>query len=178
MNLTFSPVDEHNWTDLEKLFEGRGGPHNCWCMVWRRAAGKSKLGKSGKKKSLKGYVENKLPVGLLAYDGKNPVAWCSIAPRETFRELGGDASLSGVWSLVCMYIRRDYRGRRITDALIAHAVSYARSNGARFVEAYPVDSGSPSYRFMGFRPTFERLGFEFKHRTGTRRNVMVKEIAP
>lgn len=176
MRFTFTPVDEQNWTDLEKLFESRGGPHNCWCLVWRHAAGKSSLTKPGKKKALKNFVENQLPVGLLAYDGEEPVAWCSIAPRETFRELGGDDVLAGVWSLVCFYIRRDYRGTRMTEALITHAVSYARSNGARFVEAYPVDADSPSYRFMGFRSTFEKLGFEFRHRAGSRRHVMVKAI--
>jgi hypothetical protein len=33
--LRFTPVDKSNWADLEKLFESKGGPHNCWCMVWR-----------------------------------------------------------------------------------------------------------------------------------------------
>jgi GNAT superfamily N-acetyltransferase len=178
MELTFAAVDESNWIDLERLFEDRGGPHNCWCMVWRRAAGKSSLTKSGKKKALKNFVENQLPIGLLAYEENLPVAWCSIAPRETFRALGGDASISNVWALVCFYIRRDYRGKRMTDALISQAVAYARSNGARYVEAYPVDADSPSYRFMGFRSTFEKHGFECRGRAGTRRYVIIKKIAP
>jgi hypothetical protein len=40
------------------------------------------------------------------------------------------------------------------------------------VEAYPVDPESPSYRFMGFKPIFDKLGFEFKHKAGQRRYVM------
>ena len=47
-DLTFKAVDQHNWKDLEKLFESRGGPHNCWCMVWRKKEGKDISKKEGK----------------------------------------------------------------------------------------------------------------------------------
>jgi hypothetical protein len=53
-----------------------------------------------------------VPVGRLGYlDGK-PVAWCSIAPRSTYRELGGPPQAAGenVWSLVCFLVTRAYRG--------------------------------------------------------------------
>jgi hypothetical protein len=33
--LVFFEVDQNRWSDFEKLFESRGGPKNCWCMVWR-----------------------------------------------------------------------------------------------------------------------------------------------
>lgn len=33
--LLYIPVDKSNWNDLETFFESKGGPHNCWCMVWR-----------------------------------------------------------------------------------------------------------------------------------------------
>ena len=29
-------VDAARWSDFERLFEARGGPKYCWCMVWRR----------------------------------------------------------------------------------------------------------------------------------------------
>jgi len=53
----------------------------------------------------------------------------------------------------------------------AAAVEHARSRGACVVEAYPVDADSPSYRFMGFVPTFEQAGFDEVGRIGTRRHV-------
>ena len=39
----------------------------------------------------------------------------------------------------------------MTKRLIGAAVDHARERGAAVVESYPVDYGSPSYRFMGVR---------------------------
>lgn len=49
-------------------------------------------------------------------------------------------------------------------------------NGAKYLEAYPVDPDSPSYRFMGFVKTFEKVDFTFLKRAGTRRNVMICKL--
>jgi GNAT superfamily N-acetyltransferase len=142
-------------------------------MVWRDMnEGASRSDKAAKKASLKKYVTKKIPVGLLCYADKEPIAWCSIAPRESFRNLGGDDTLEDVWSLVCFFIKRDFRRQNLTSKLIAAAIKYAKKQGAKYVEAYPVSATSPSYRFMGFKSVFEEAGFEFKHKAGQRRNVM------
>ena len=169
----YRPVDESNWSDLEALFESKGGPHNCWCMVWRNMLeGTDRASKSDKKDALKQYVSAKKPVGLLCYDRSEAIAWCSIAPRESYRELSGDQSLPDVWSLVCFFIKRNYRQKGLSEVLLQQAILYAKDNGAKYVEAYPVDPDSPSYRFMGFKPVFDKMGFEFKHKAGQRRYVM------
>jgi GNAT superfamily N-acetyltransferase len=171
--LRYTPVDETNWADLEKLFESKGGPHNCWCMVWRNMSeGTDRGNKADKKAALQNYVTHKNPVGLLCYDLSEPIAWCSIAPRDSYRELSGDHTLTNVWSLVCFFIKRAYRQKGISELLIQQAIQYAKDNGAEYVEVYPVDPDSPSYRFMGFKPVFDQLGFEFKHKAGQRRYVM------
>jgi GNAT superfamily N-acetyltransferase len=175
--LLYIPVDTSNWTDLEKLFECKGGPHNCWCMVWRNMnEGTDRANKADKKASLENYVDHQNPVGLLCYDHSEAIGWCSIAPRESYRELSGDNSLTNVWSLVCFFIKKAYRQKGITEELIKQAIKYAKENGANFVEAYPVDPSSPSYRFMGFKPMFDKLGFDFKHKAGQRRYVMTLAI--
>jgi GNAT superfamily N-acetyltransferase len=177
-NLTYKPVTRENWHDLELLFESKGGPHYCWCMPWREMEqGKSRNSKSDKKEALKNSVNDNIPVGLLAYDDSNPIAWCSIAPRDTYRALGGDETIENVWSLVCFFIKKEYRGRHLTELLINEAVNYAKRNGAKYLEAYPVDPHSPSYRYMGYKSTFERMGFTFKHMAGKRRNVMLLDLA-
>lgn len=175
--LQYIPVDKSNWTDLEKLFECKGGPHNCWCMVWRNMnAGGDRANKADKKASFKSYIENQIPVGLLCYADAEAIAWCSIAPRESYRELSGDRSLTHVWSLACFFVKRSYREKGITEELIKQAINYAKANGAKYVEAYPVDPESPSYKFMGVKPVFDKLGFEYKHRAGKRRYVMTLEL--
>lgn len=175
--LGFRAVDASNWKDLEHLFESRGGPHHCWCMVWREMAdGLSRANKADKKSTLKSFMENKLPIGLLCYDEADPIGWCSIAPRALYRELGGTKEEGKVWSLVCFFIKREYRQQGLIKKLIAQAEVYAKKNGADYLEAYPVEKESPSFRFMGFKSTFEAMGFAFKGRAGNRRNVMIKRL--
>lgn len=173
MKLEFHPVITDRWNDFERLFESKGGPHNCWCMVWRTNENKKTLpGKTGKKASMQNRVDHSTPIGLLAYSDGEPIAWCSIAPRDTYNTLGGDGTIDGVWSLVCFYIKRTFRNLGVTSQLLDAAIDYAKQNGAQYIEAYPVAPDSPSYRFMGYVPTFEKAGFQFVKSAGSRRNVM------
>jgi GNAT superfamily N-acetyltransferase len=166
--LTFREVDQDRWPDFARLFESRGGPSYCWCMAWRPkpADGPSR------RAAMHGHVKAGTPVGLLGYLDEAPVAWCSIAPRETYRAGLGGTGEPGTWSLACMFIQRDLRGQGITKQLIAAAVAHARSRGATAIEAYPVAPDSPSYRFMGFVPTFEKAGFHPAGQAGKRRHIM------
>jgi GNAT superfamily N-acetyltransferase len=171
------PVDETNWDDFEKLFELKGSPHYCWCMVWRMTKEEQKRSNTvNRKKFIKKRVRSKTPIGLLAYIDDEPVAWCSVAPRETHLRLGGDESLDKVWSITCFFVRKEYREQGLIDQLITHAQKYAGKNGAKYIEAYPVAPGSPSYRFMGFTKTFKKADFEFVKKAGTRRNVMTYKL--
>jgi GNAT superfamily N-acetyltransferase len=181
LKLTVHEVDASCWPDFERLFESRGGPKACWCMVWRARGAEAKNTKgSARKAAIKARVDDEVPIGLLGYIDDNPIAWCSIAPRSTYRPLGGEDESSGrageVWSLVCFFIRREFRGQGVTEQLIEAAADYAKRNGATVLEAYPVDPGSPSYRFMGYVPTFEAAGFEEIGRAGTRRHVMRRTL--
>lgn len=137
---------------------------------------RSRLVKSGKKAALKNYVEQNIPIGLLCYNGSEPIAWCSVAPRETYEPLSGDDAIKNVWSIACFFIIKEFRHLGITENLIEEALKYAKANGAQYVEAYPVDHDSPSYHFMGYKSTFEKIGFQFKHKAGKRRNVMTQKV--
>jgi GNAT superfamily N-acetyltransferase len=177
-NIRFHEVDVSRWDDFERLFESRGGPRSCWCMVWRAGAKTAKG--PDRKAAMRRYVGEGVPIGLLGYSSGQPVAWCSIAPRTTYRDLGGPTNISefpeDVWSLVCFFIRRDLRGKGLTKRIIEAAVQHAAKRGAKVVEAYPVEPGSPSYRFMGYLPTFSAAGFHEVGRAGTRRHVMRREL--
>lgn len=174
LELTIRPVTKECWKDFEALFEGRGSPHYCWCMAWRVNENKNSIpGKAGKKASMKNRVDSGIPIGILAYHDDQPIAWCSIAPRESYRKLGGDGALQDVWSIVCFFVQRRFRNRGVASSLLSAAVKHARHHGAKFVEGYPVDPGSGSYRFMGLVPAFSEVGFQFVKKAGSRRNVMV-----
>lgn len=174
-DLRFRPVDSATWHDFEALFAAPGGPKFCWCMSWRATPeeGREQSGKA-RRAQMHDRVERGIPVGLLAYEGAVPIAWVSIAPRDTYRRLGGPEALPGevIWSLACMFIPRQRRGAGLAHRLIAAAAEQARKAGATVLEAYPVDEKAPSYRFMGFVPAFERAGFSHIGKAGTRRHVM------
>jgi GNAT superfamily N-acetyltransferase len=176
--LTFHEVDGERWSDFEALFQARGSPKSCWCMVWR-AAGAEATHTDGmsRKAAMSARINAGTPVGLLGYLGSEPVAWCSIAPRATYRRLVSDGSSDdGVWSIACFFVVRKLRGAGVTKRLLAAALSQARKHGAKIVEAYPVEPESPSYRFMGFVPMFEEAGFREIGREGTRRHVMRRSL--
>lgn len=142
-------------------------------MVWRTLPSESRRNKAAKKQAIKTRILEGQPVGLIGYLGTEPVAWCSVAPRDTFRPLGGpDDHGTVVWSLVCMFVKSKLRGLGIGKELIRAATEVARCHGAEVLEAYPVDPESPSYRFMGFVPMFKELGFREVGTAGGRRHVM------
>lgn len=173
--LAFRPLTSSVVDDFEALFAGPGGPKPCWCMTWRATPDEIRDNKGpARRRQILGRIEAGVPVGLLGYAEGEPVAWVSVAPRDTFRKLGGPAEQpeQAVWSLTCMYVRRQLRGEGLGRQLIAAAIAHARQGGAAILEAYPVAPSSPSYRFMGFVPAFEGFGFVEVGKAGTRRHVM------
>ena len=178
---SFAAVDASRWPDLEKLFDGRGGPKYCWCMLWRKRSREDRIGRGAAKNAvlksrLKSYVDNRVPIGILAYSGSEPVAWCSVGPRESYRNLGSpaiqDEKPEDVWSLVCFFVQGHCRRSGLTLRMIDEAKTYASANNAKVLEAYPVEEDSPSYKFMGLVKSFERAGFYACGRAGKRRVVM------
>jgi GNAT superfamily N-acetyltransferase len=173
--LTFRPVTKRNLADFEALFSAPGAPKYCWCMVWRRSPAEAKKNDpASRKRQMFERIGKGVPVGLLAYDGETPVAWVSIAPRDSYRTLGGPEAKPGetIWSLACFFVPRRLRRQGMTRRLIAAAIDHARKQGATIVEAYPVEPDAPSYRFMGFVPVFAEAGFTEIGRAGHRRHVM------
>lgn len=77
------PLSQSRWKDLTVLSESRGGPHYCWCNLYRFSNAAS-FNKPEKKLNLKQLVFESVPVGVLAYDGDRPIGWCSVGPRETY----------------------------------------------------------------------------------------------
>jgi len=180
--IKFWPVTAENWHDFEKLFESRGGPKSCWCTVWRTVAPLPTAERPAiaKKREMKRRISSAEPVGLLGYVDSEPVAWCSIAPRDTYRAAmsearPGDETLN-IWSIVCFFVSRPFRGQGMFQKMVAAAEAYAAKNGATLLEGYPVDPESPSYRFGGFVPAFEQAGYTPAGRKGERRHIVRKKL--
>ncbi len=174
-SIIFKPVEEGNWLDFEAFFQSRLS--YCWCMAWRMTREELKHNTArDRKEFIKARIFSGVPVGLLGYVDDRPVCWCSVAPRETYQRLGGDASLERVWSIACFYIQKEYRDQGMVKIMIEAARLFAKEHNAQYLEAYPVDPDSPSYRFMGHVSTFQKMGFSFVKKEGTRRHVMLLKL--
>jgi len=133
--------------------------------------------REGRVAALEGLVRQGAPVGILAYSDGDPVGWCSIAPRQTYRALERYRALprlddAPVWSVVCFFVERHVRRQGITLGLLRAAVDYARSHGAKVIEGYPVEPGPRLYTYMGSPSTFRRAGFRDVTPAGQARQVM------
>jgi len=122
---------------------------------------------------MKKLVTNGIPVGQIGYLQEEPVAWCLLAPFDTFRGLRKtEEPMRKVWSVTCFFVRREHRGQGLAKQLLAAAIRHARKRGAKLVEGYAVAPSSPSYRHMGFISMFKEAGFSDVGREGTRKHVM------
>ena len=130
-------------------------------LDWTRACGE------GNKKAMRQLVESGKVPGILLYRAGQAVGWCSVAPREDYPSLNRSPIYrrideQQVWSIVCFFIRKEFRGQGYLVELIRSAVNYARRNGAKFVEAYPKDSAEhqhPVNIYMGITSVFLKEGF-------------------
>lgn len=181
-DLVFKPVTLAEWEDLQRLFGPNGADGGCWCMWWRikRAEFERNHGEANRK-AMEAIIRSGEVPGLLAYHQGEPVGWCSIAPREAFPVLDRSPVLKRVddqpvWSIVCFYIARTRRRQGLTGLLIEAALNYARENGAKIVESYPVDPETgkvtPEYAFTGLIGTFRKAGFKEVARRSNRRAIL------
>ena len=181
-NIAIHPLTPDRWADLEALFGEHGAVGGCWCMFYRLPARRYEEQKGeGNRQALKTLVDAGRPPGLLAYDGDEAVAWISVAPRAEYSRLSRSRVLkpvdnSPVWSIVCLFVRPDHRRQGLSLRLVRGAVEWAGAQGARIVEAYPLDIESGAYpdlfAEMGFMPTFVEAGFSEVTRHSPRRPIM------
>lgn len=135
---------------------------------------------------MKALVDRGTVPGLIGYRDGVPVAWVSLAPREDYSKLSRSPVMKPVddrpvWSIVCFFVDGAARGRGLSERMLRAAVDYARSRGARLLEAYPVDKDErshPDSMFFGAKSMYDRAGFREAARRRPTRPVMRKALRP
>ncbi len=160
---------------MKDLFGKQGACYGCWCTHFRLspAARRARNGERNKD-HIKARIEAGSPPGLLAFEEGKAVGWMQIGPRADVPEWNNkgrgsapvdpaDATDPGVWGISCFFIRVKARGRGVTHRLVEGGIEFARQNGARLVEACPIDLSKDSRSiglFVGSSLVFEKAGFE------------------
>jgi GNAT superfamily N-acetyltransferase len=183
------PLTADTWRDLEDLFGQPGGGivRGCWCMYYRLTGADARArSKEQNKVALYSLATSARPPGLVGYAEDRPVGWISLGPRADYRRLARSPIMkpvddADVWSIVCAYVLRTERGKGIQHRMLACAIDYARGQGVRLLEAYPIDKDEPShpdFMFFGSRSLYERAGFREVERRSPTRVVMRRTLHP
>ncbi len=189
MRFEVRPLTADTWRDLEDMFGQPGGGivRGCWCMFYRltgpEARGRSK---DQNKDALHSLAMSDRPPGLVGYADDRPVGWISLGPRADYHRLARSPIMkpvddAQVWSIVCAYVVKAERGKGIQHRMLAGAIDFARRQGVRLLEAYPIDKDEPShpdFMFFGSRSLYERAGFREVARRSPTRVVMRRSLRP
>ncbi|KUM28205.1 acetyltransferase [Mesorhizobium loti] len=175
MSTTIAPLTPERWNDFEDLFGKQGACYGCWCTHFRLTPAERRAGDRERNKDhIKARIEAGPPPGLLAFEDGKAVGWMQIGPRADVPEWNNqgrgsapvdpaDAADASVWAISCFFIRVKARGRGITHRLVDGGIAFARDNGARLLEACPIDLSRDSRSiglFVGSSRVFEKAGFE------------------
>ena len=167
LSVTVRPLTPDLWPAFEDLFGPTGACGGCWCMYWRIGSRYQRRPGAENRKDFLSLVRHGPPPGLLAFEGDRAVGWCQVTSREGLVFLERAPRLQPlpagpVWSVSCFYIRRGYRRRGVSEALLAAAIDRARDAGAPALEAYPSDvqlAETPQPVYTGVASMFVRAGF-------------------
>ncbi len=167
--LVVRPLTRENWADFETLFGERGACGGCWCM-WFRLAKKDFERQKGaaNKAAMRALVERGVVPGLIGSVGEAPVAWLSVAPREEFPRLARSRVAARiddepVWSVVCFFVDKAWRGRGLAVRLLDAAARWVGEQGGRLVEGYAVEPKKrmpAAFAYQGPAELFRAAGFE------------------
>jgi GNAT superfamily N-acetyltransferase len=163
------------WDDFASFMVPRKpGGGGCVCMVYRN----SSLDMPGRIAHMRALCQREPGPGVLAYVDGEVAAWCSVAPKSTYRALVNSRTIPHVqdqdaWSVVCFVVRTGFRRRGLMHDLLDGAVEHARTMGATALEGYPVDPGGDridqTSGYVGTVRLFEAHGFHRVSQTAGRR---------
>lgn len=192
--LRIVPANEASWDDLQSILTGAA--KRCQCQ--RQRLGDRDwwhMPESERAAILRAETHCGDPrptetIGIVAYDGDEPVGWCAVDRRGVYGRLRGspvpwegrdeDPDDDSVWAIACLIVRRGHRGRGLTYPLVAAGVAHARERGASAIEGYPLLTGGSRITWdemnVGAVGPFAAAGFrEVSHPT-KRRLVMRLEL--
>lgn len=146
------PANEATWEDLKAVLGGAGYHGGCWCQRMKMSGRDwfyQGVPVAERQRRLEdqtrcGNADAAETSGLVAYWGDDPVGWCAVEPRSRFMRMGQapwkgrqeDPNDPGIWCVACTVVKSGFRHKGVSRALIAAAVDFARSRGARALEGY------------------------------------------
>lgn len=185
MEYAIREATAERWEDVTRVMGVNGAYGGCWCTFWRLTNREANANSAEDNRAAQeALVRSDAPAGLLLYADGEPVGWCSVAPRPAFPRLFhtkgiviADPENASVWSVVCIYVKKDYRQGGLANRLLDAAIAYAREHGAAVIEGYPVadpSQGRKAGLATGTISRFARASFVGDGRPATGRRVVMR----
>jgi len=189
--ITTAPATPDRWDDVQRALTGGGEGSWCQCAwpvlpasEWRDPS------VAERKERLRSELDARPAPGLVAYVDGAAAGWVRVGPRPVQRRVLRSRIVTqgsqeprddpSVWAVTCFSVRKEHRRQGVVGALLAAAVEHASRNGARMVEAYPLDTSlaraSTNELFVGTLSTFLRAGFHEVARPTSRRAVVALDV--
>ena len=168
------PLSADRWPDFETLFGPQGACYGCWCTHFRIPTDQRKfMDGAAKKAFMHDRVDRGPPPGILGYLEDAPVAWVQVGPRAELPKWNSpktvsrpiepeDAEDPGIWAVSCFFMASRHRGKGLSHRILSEAIVFAGRNGARLLEACPIDRTKQSKSvglYVGSSRIFEAAGF-------------------
>ena len=151
-------------------------------MTWRLERAAFQAGKkSTNRRALQKLVEDGARPGVIAYHGREPVAWCAVAPRAEYSYLARSRVLAPlddepVWSITCLFVAKPWRRAGCARKRRRATADLAMARGARIVEGYPQQPSMvktpDAFVWTGLPSAFEKAGFREVARRSPSRPIM------
>ena len=156
MTISVVPANEASWDDFQTIFGTRGPAASCQCQRFKLRPGEAFRNFPVEERAHRlrtqtacGDPSSDTTSGLVAYIDGEPAGWCAVEPRSAYVGLARffkvpwegrdeDKADESVWAVTCLFTRPGFRRQGVSRALACAAVDFARSRGARALEAYPM----------------------------------------
>lgn len=186
--LTARALSGATWNDFVDVLGDNGGARGCWCMHWRLSFAEWADGKgAGNRRAMRELARRDTPPGVVIYRGTEPVAWCSLGPREDFPRMARSPLLAPiddepVCAIACLFVHREHRGRGVLPAVLDAVCHYAAECGYSIAEGYPVEPrdgrrAGADTAMTGIASAFRKAGFREVARPRGDRPVMRRRLS-
>ena len=196
MTISVVPANEASWEDLRAILGTRGPAALCQCQRFKLRPGEAFRNFPVEERAHRlrtqtacGDPEAETTSGLVAYVDGEPAGWCAVEPRPAYEGLlrtfrvpwegrDEDKADESVWAVTCLLTRKGFRRRGVSRALARAAVDFARSRGARALEAYPMTTKNALLEELhpGTERTYTDAGLHEVSRPTKRRAVFLVDF--
>lgn len=173
--IRFERLSENNFELFSQFLNCQDS--GCYCSFWYQKWSSMEEWEKRKSESpelnkacMLDKVRSKFHLGVLAFQGEEPVAWISIGPVHEFfwawrrvGQLGAEAK--NIACIPCITRKTSVRGTLPESELLIPLKEYAKNQGWKAMEGYPfdrvaIDQHGEAITWAGYPEDFDKAGFK------------------